>query len=282
MLYQKLLAGITPYFINLSKGNAFEIHRHPEIELSYCVKGSYNIFIDQKEYVLKQGDLAVINPLVSHEIGNKFTKDCLFLTVDIGPAFLEEQFMPFIQANQDYNVFSSDDENQHFKELRALFDESAEIISKKHPFYNLALKGNIYKICSGLLNLLTENSKNRQTVFKSLMDIEKIGQAINIIYKHYDKPLSLDYVCSLCGYSKSNFCKTFKAITGESFHSMLNRHRIDVACLKLKERNSSIEEIALSVGFLDSKSFCRVFKQKMGQSAIEYLKNSKENFYANT
>ena len=53
---------------------------------------------------------------------------------------------------------------------------------------------------------------------------------------------------------------------------MLNRHRIDVACLKLKEQNTNIEDIALSVGFNDSKSFCRVFKKLLGKNAGEYKK----------
>ena len=168
------------------------------------------------------------------------------------------------------------------EKLETLTSQKQDIIKAKDTLeetknnINITQKGNIYKISAELLTLLADNSEESKTVLKSLMDIEKIGNAINVIYSRYDEPLNLDMVSALCGYSKSSFCKMFKAITGESFHSMLNRHRIEVACLKLKEHNTSIEKLALSVGFADSKSFCRVFKKITGKNTGEYVKVLKD------
>ncbi|MBE6729962.1 MAG: AraC family transcriptional regulator [Ruminococcaceae bacterium] len=271
MLYQKLLEFSEPYFVDLSHGGKFEEHCHPEIELSFCVKGSYNIIINQKEYTLNCGELAIINPMVPHELGNDISKDSVRLTIEVGPAFLGEQFDALVLKNCDSKLLKLNEENKSCSLLK-LFLETSEILMKKPAFYNIDIKGNIYKISAVLLNKFNENSECTETVAKSLLNVEKISRAVNMIYGSYDKQLSLDTVSAFCGYSKSNFCKTFKVVTGESFHSMLNRHRIDVACLKLKKSDASIEEIALSVGFLDSKSFCRVFKKIMGKNAGEYRK----------
>lgn len=278
MLYQKLLSGTDPYFVELQQNESFEMHRHPEAELSYCFKGKYDIIINQNKYVLQEGDLAIVTPMTPHELCEDLNNNNLRLTIEIGPALLGEQFYPFISMDPSNCIFSlkSQQDKPIYNELRNLLNETAKILTQKRPFYNLIIKGNIYKISAELLTLLADNSEESKTVLKSLMDIEKIGNAINVIYSRYDEPLNLDMVSALCGYSTSSFCKMFKAITGESFHSMLNRHRIEVACLKLKEHNTSIEELALSVGFADSKSFCRVFKKITGKNTGEYVKVLKD------
>lgn len=278
MLYQKLLSGTEPYFVQIQQNESFEMHRHPEVELSYCFKGKYDITVNQNKYILNEGDIAIVTPMIPHELGKELSDNNLRLTIEIGPALLGEQFYPFISMDPNKSIFpfKTQQNNPVYTELHTLLNETTKILIEKPPFYNLIVKGNIYKISAALLTLLAETCEESKTVLKSLVDIEKIGNAINVIYNRYDEPLSLDTVSSLCGYSKSNFCKMFKMITGESFHSMLNRHRIEVACLRLKEYNTSIEDIALSVGFTDSKSFCRVFKKITGKNTGEYIKDLKD------
>jgi len=273
MLYQKLLAGTDPYFACVSPSCAFALHCHPEIELCYCFKGTDTIVAGQKEYILTEGDLVIVNPMAPHEVKNSPLPGSLRLTIEIGPAFLGEQFTSFVSANRDTGILSLK-QNVHLRyydELSALLEETAMLLEAKEPFSNLLVKGNIYKISAILLKLFTENTLSTPTQ-KSTIDVEKIGMAVNMIYNCYNKPLSLDEVSAHCGYSKSNFCKLFKEITGESFHVLLNRHRVDVACLRLRNTEASVEEIALSVGFADSKSFCRVFKKIIGKNTGEYRK----------
>ena len=273
MLYQKLLPGADSYFVNLSRGSAFEEHCHPEIELSYCFKGSYTIIIAQEEYLLKEGDLAIVNPMVSHEFKQFSSTDSQRLTIEIAPSFLEELFSLFVSMNCGNSVFPLGREGQPpiYGELSALLNETVLLMQSTEPFSQLSIKGNVYKISAILLKLSAE-SASPEIPKNSLADIKKIGIAVNMIYNFYNRDISLDEVSTLCGYSKSNFCKVFKMVTGETFHSLLNRHRIDIACMRLKESDSSVEEIALSVGFPDSKSFSRTFKKITGTTALAYRK----------
>jgi YesN/AraC family two-component response regulator len=74
------------------------------------------------------------------------------------------------------------------------------------------------------------------------------------------------------GYSKSNFCRVFKRITGNTFHDILNQRRVEVAGFLLVQTNLDLEEIAQQVGFLDAKCFCRVFKKYTGKTPGTYRK----------
>ena len=85
----------------------------------------------------------------------------------------------------------------------------------------------------------------------------------------------VESVSAVCGYSKSNFCKIFKKITGDTFHNTLNRRRVEVACVLLRQTDDPIEKIAQEAGFADIKSFCRVFKNHTGSNAREYRKDFK-------
>ncbi|MBQ2677165.1 MAG: helix-turn-helix domain-containing protein [Clostridia bacterium] len=272
MLYQKLLLGDKPYFISVGSVSAFEVHRHPEIELNYCLNGSCQIIVDNKSYLLNQGTLMLINPMTSHEILEPKDPSCVKITIELGPSLLGDYFEHFM--NLDSNLIMLDlknDPSDKCEQLKKLLEEIALYHTEHLEFYDLILKGNLYKLGAILLQeICSENPLNVSTHKKH--DIIKIEQALSCIYNRYFEPLNIEQISAECGYSKSNFCKIFKSITGDTFHNILNKHRIEIACVLLKNSTASIEEIALNVGFADVKSFCRVFKKLIGQSAGNYRK----------
>jgi len=75
---------------------------------------------------------------------------------------------------------------------------------------------------------------------------------------------------AVTGYGKSNFCKIFKNITGETFHDALNRRRVENACFYLRETAVTVTDIAPLTGFSDAKTLCRVFKAVTGMSPGQY------------
>jgi len=275
MLYQKLLIGSHPYFISVKMASAFEMHRHPEIELSYCMEGTYDIICEAKRYSLNAGDFAIVGPMTAHEFPQN-NASCQRMTIELGYAFLGEFFESFAAQNADCHLYKKS-KLQHtasYKRLIALLDETASLHLSKSNFYELSIKGNLYKICALLLQM-SGNCIPNNTQKKKLTDIKKIDQALEKIYNYYYEPLSIEEMSEFCGYSKSNFCQIFKNITGDTFHNTLNRHRIEMSCMLLRETNYTIEKISQETGFIDIKSFGRVFKRIMGQNAREYRKQFK-------
>ena len=270
MLYQKLLLGNNPFYISVGKALEFETHRHPELELSYCLKGEYNVICENKLYSLRQGDFLIISPMASHEIpaNNRHGE---MLTIDVGYAFLGEFFKEFTNHTTTCRLYQKNDSTSYSanNELVELLEEIARIHKSNSALKELNIKGNLYKISALLLQITcdvdTDTAQN-----KKMTDIENVEMALEKIYNNYYEPLNSEDISTSCGYSKSNFCKIFKAITGDTFHSTLNRHRIEIACMLLSETNYTIEKIAHETGFLDSKNFCRVFKKIMGKSAGVY------------
>ena len=268
MLYQTLLMGEKPYHIISGHISAFDEHRHTEIELHYCLSGEYFVKIDQDTYKMGAGDLAVIRSMTPHELP-KTSDNCFVLVLEVGPMLLSSYFDALRKKAFKSPVWHLNIEQD--APLRNLLEETAELNRNKTDFSELQLKGNLFKICGYLLSRIAEDDAESDTG-KALRSVANIEQALDIIHNRYNENIHIEEVANLCGYSKSNFCKIFKSVTGQTFHAVLNKRRIDVACNFLTETTYSIEDIADMTGFADSKSFCRVFKNITGKTAGQYRK----------
>ena len=97
---------------------------------------------------------------------------------------------------------------------------------------------------------------------------------MNLVHHRYNEKISVAEAAKACDFGVSAFCNSFKKYTGKSFHSYLNAYRVENSKHLLLMTEMSVEQIADSVGFLDSKSFCRAFKRETGTSPGEYRKNA--------
>ena len=269
MLYQKLLVGADPYFVSVAGEKGFELHCHPEVELSCCLRGEYVITIDGAEHTLRAGQMAVISPMTSHSLEGG---DCVRLTVEMGQSLLGPYFKQLEFLCRDNLILTlNDTDDPTHQAVWQLLQEIAE--TENSVFRNLLQKGNVYKLSGLLLQLLTRRRGMEAAEVRQLA--EKIGCALDMIYNRYFDELTVEEVSAACGYSKSSFCRVFKAVTGDTFHNTLNRHRVEIARDLLLSTNQPVEKIAEQIGYPDAKSFCRVFKKLTGVSAGSYRKKEK-------
>ena len=97
------------------------------------------------------------------------------------------------------------------------------------------------------------------------------------INNNYRRQLNIELIAAEVYISPDYLAHMFIDLVGMTFTEYLNNLRIASACEKLK-RNKTVDigQVALSVGYSDSKYFARVFKKIKGVTAREYRKNSEE------
>lgn len=268
MIYQKLLFDNPSYLIFSSKDMNYYEHRHSELEITYCVSGEFSVVIDKKTYNLKEGQMVIVGPMVSHEyMGEKKHKA---VTVEVGSVFLGEYYKTFLNAPIKEPYFDLVSENRH-PALVELFKESYALGLVKNDVSMLLNKGNAYKISAYVLrDFIPEYAEENSS--SALMNIEMIHNALEFIRNNSKEDIKVADIATRCGYSECNFCKTFKNITGSTFHATLNQQRVSNACALLKGAAMPLDTIAAEVGFLDAKSLCRVFKKVMGITPGQYKK----------
>ena len=73
----------------------------------------------------------------------------------------------------------------------------------------------------------------------------------------------------MSSYSPCHFVRTFRAVFGDTPHTLLTEHRLLKARRLIHETRLSITEVARASGFEDRCAFARSFKQRFGVTATE-------------
>ncbi len=276
MIYQNILAQDEPFIARKNKfANEFPEHRHADIEIHYCIKGEVDIFLDKKPYKVSEGQLVFISPMVSHEVPKqKSDTPREIFSFIVGISFLKEHFNLFSKGRLPSPILTLDSSTKTKRELEALLTETAEY-SAKDRRARLLVQGNLYKICYYLSESFSETLIDDAEKSAQLDSVENIDKALDLIYYDYRRALTVEDAAEITGYSKSNFCRIFKKITGKTFHTVLNSQRIEVSARLLSETNLSVSEIAELVGLCDAKKLCRVFKEIKGETPGGYRKRAK-------
>lgn len=136
---------------------------------------------------------------------------------------------------------------------------------------------------------IMRNAISQQELMKNLMDAlqaifapdplrgtpvhscsPEVIQAISYIQSNYSRKISLASVAEHVGLSSGYLCRIFKEEMGVSINAYINNLRMTKAGELLKDKNSYIKEVAVSVGFEDQLYFSRLFKRYYGATPSEY------------
>lgn len=97
--------------------------------------------------------------------------------------------------------------------------------------------------------------------------------AMNFIQLHYDKQFTLEFFRRRCAMNTSSFSREFKSRSGYSLFEYINMVRVKKACRMLKQGESSILDISISLGYNNISFFNRYFKKIMGQTPGEFRRS---------
>lgn len=114
-----------------------------------------------------------------------------------------------------------------------------------------------------------ESCRN-MTTKKEEHENQLVVRAQNYIQENFQKDLSLDEVSRQMDLSPYYFSKLFKEETGSNFVEYVTALRIGKAKELLAQKDLSMKEICMSVGYSDPNYFSRIFKKNTGVTPTEY------------
>jgi AraC family transcriptional regulator len=94
------------------------------------------------------------------------------------------------------------------------------------------------------------------------------------IESNLDADLSLDTLAAESGYSRAHFLRMFRAATGLTPHQYVLDLRISRAKDCLKQKNSSIIDVAVSCGFSSQSHMTTVFRQRLEMTPAEFRRSA--------
>jgi AraC family transcriptional regulator len=93
-----------------------------------------------------------------------------------------------------------------------------------------------------------------------------LSRVRDYVAANLERPITLDDLAALSGYSRFHFARGFRAATGMPPYAYIVRERIALACQLLGERDRPINTIAAATGFASHAQFSSRFRQMTGLS----------------
>ena len=156
-------------------------------------------------------------------------------------------------AGLDFNNLIYNSNNEVME--KAMKDELLYLAN--HGYENmLHLTGHLYLF----LDALQKSSVNRKPLEKGNINNFYVEEAIAYIEKNYHHNISIGDIANFCNLSRSHFSKIFKDITRSTPQDFLINYRMGKACEFLSNRNLSVTEVGIKVGYQHPLRFSRAFK----------------------
>jgi AraC-like DNA-binding protein len=110
------------------------------------------------------------------------------------------------------------------------------------------------------------NDPAARTGWLGALQDQQIGQALALIHRDPAQPWTVGRLAHQTAMSRSAFAARFTELVGEPAMRYVTRWRMHVAMNRLKDRDSTVSEIARGLGYESEAAFSRAFKRIVGVS----------------
>lgn len=245
LLYNDM-GDVMSYIINVGEGK-FPQHKHKEYEIAVYTKGKAIYHTEERDIEVSRGKITIAPPGIEHS-----TEIC----DGIERIYIRGEF------NQVFHFTSAVAISDNSKGEGLLLAKMIYENRYENPEYVSAL-------VNALAHFLLRSVKMDDEI--SLVIKEIINQ---ITANFYDSNLNVTELLEKSGYAEDYIRAQFKKITGRTPIEFLTKVRISHACYLIDSYKNtlSLSEIAEKCGYVDYVYFSRRFKQIVGVSPRQYMK----------
>lgn len=264
------------------KRHHIRMNRHDYFEVFYLQTGELVCRIQDREFQMRSGDLAIISSTQYHTIrwpdkkknAGRIKAAVLYFLPELilgtdatgdaveylGPFLMQDASFPhLVEARTGIPA-------QIFDLLRRTHKEMpADTVRAR-----LTLKTYLKMILILLVNHYADHQGTMETFNRKQRAIEQLSPLFDFLERHYQEPVSVSAAAGVLNLSESHFMRLFKQVTGQSFVSYLNQFRVAKAEHLLATTDLSISEVSQAVGFCDQSYFGLVFRSLVHLTPLQY------------
>ncbi len=252
-------------------GKRFNYHWHPELELYFVSKGTYELYTDANTCTLGAGDIFVVSPGVDHSFrctsqnGVYYSLGFAIKFVALDEThFFQKSFVEPLQQGMlefDSVVRPLDPDYHRFREA------VDQIIGIQEQKDKLIIYVAAVSICCALMQRSKPKEKTAKGFYK---EHDSVQRCVGYMQKNYMRKITLEQLAELANLHPNYLCTLFNKYIGASPMTYLNKIRMQRARTLLRETELSIRQIAEQTGFNSASFFSKRFKAVMGVSPAEY------------
>ncbi|MEF3306366.1 AraC family transcriptional regulator [Paenibacillus sp. GYB003] len=264
-----------PIFVVLSQlRHHYPLHYHNFAELSLVIEGSGTEIVNGKPHRFRKGTVTFLLPHHIHEVRltspNAMKYNCMF---DLNLLFLSpsdrELANALLRTGSDYPSHYDLDEEQNAY-LSSLFEAMRQEYEHERFGKDSALRSKLLEAFVFLLRTpWPQGASERQAVkYESGGSIAE--RILQYLHMHYQEEITLGGLAKQFNINASYLSRIFKQMAGRTFTDYLHSLRVGRAASLLATTSMSVTEIAIDVGFDQTRTFTRAFKDVKGTTPKQY------------
>ncbi len=246
----------------------FPLHRHNYIEALYVCEGSLTNIINEKQVVIRKGELLFLNQFTRHEILPAGENDIAINFIML-PEFFDVAYTMAGRNNvlEDFlaNILRRNEERGEYLHFK---------VADSLQIQNL-LENMIYSLVTGQNGESRINQTTMGLIFMYLADsIQCVEMRLPDQYENMISMTTLNYIeqkyrtATLTELSEQLhlplhvLSRLIKKSTGHNFKELLQRKRLNKSVQLLCDTDLPVNDIIASVGYENNSYFHRVFKER--------------------
>lgn len=268
-----------PVGINIEKIEAYEQgaflwHWHPEIELTWIMSGEIEYHVNDKKYILTEGEGIFGNSNTLHAGYRREGKECTYLSVTFHPRFLygyensvlQTKYVDFIISNDAWSSLKLEKQVVWHQEIIKMLRDIYELSQTPPEDYELDVHVILMQMWKKLFRYYHELPEKEQ---KPQRYLERMRYIISYVQEHLDQDITLDDVAGHVNICKSECCRFFKKHMGMTLFEYIMFLKIQKSLPLLRE-GESVTKAALMAGFSSPAYYGQIFKRYMKCTPREY------------
>lgn len=271
-----------------------------EYVLYFIRSGELHLKEADNHYVLRKGDMLILEPNLTHEGTAKHVCDYYYIhfehpdiksiKVDDMPALanyfiVEHEQSPFIPHKPSitginpysccFPKFHTISDKTRFSLALHALNEMQQLYKRRHYNRSLtALRFTQLLIELSRENFMDELRRNDRIPSKSFV---KVNALLDYIHQNYQKKISGSDIELAFESNYDYINRAFKLVTGQSISRYINTVRINQAKELIETTSLGIGEIGYLIGINDPYHFSKVFKKYVGLSPTQYFNRIRKN-----
>jgi AraC-like DNA-binding protein len=252
-------------------------HWHNYLEISYVKEGKGRYHIEDRYYDLIKGDIIVINNIEAHYMEVLPPDDMIQPVLMIDPDILYsgvtdsyeyDYLAPFFNRSESFNN-RIDGKDVIGRQIFGLLEEITSEYSSGQRGHELMIKTKLLNVMTLLFRHFTSDMDITDETKERSKRLSRISASLSYINKNSSSSLTLEKLAELSFMTPSYFSSYFHATTGQTPFGYVSHVRISNAIRLLRTSETSIADIAETVGFNNLSHFNRVFLKLTGKRPRE-------------
>jgi len=269
---------VTIHYYEFDKAFKFKGEKHDFWELVFVDKGEVLIKADDKEIILKEGEIVFHKPNEFHSIKAYNSAPNVFVISFVCSSKAMNYFKGFKSViNKNLKIFIA----SIIKEAKNTFDlpinnpELKQLILKENGEIGgeQLIKTYLEQFLIMLMRLMTNKKETKIFPSKETMENHLVSSIIEFIDNNLYNVISVSDICRKLGYSKTYLSELFRQQSGYTIANYFIIKKISLSKQLIREDNYNFTEISDFLKFDNPQYFSRVFKRITNMSPSEYKKS---------